>query len=80
MADFTPATVDHSLGAGQETDTPAPFVSKLSPAEGELLLIAERVSAALRYLAAQIPSALPLAGMAADIDAAVARARDIDRK
>lgn len=92
MPEFTPAQVAGAPvvdeinpaergGAPSDGNGPPapPFVSKLSAAETELLAVADKVIAAFRYLAAQIPSALPLHGLAAEVEAAVARARSVDK-
>lgn len=80
MPDFTPAKVaSDEPAAGEPASYVEPFVSKLSAAETELLAVADKVVAAFRYLAAQIPSALPLHGLAAEVEAAVARARSVDK-
>lgn len=81
MPDFTPAKVasDELLPGDEPQSYVEPFVSKLSAAETELLAVADKVIAAFRYLAAQIPSALPLHGLAAEVEAAVARARSVDK-
>lgn len=75
----TPAPAEAPAAPEAPGPQPPVFVSKLSPAEVQLLAIADQITAAFRYLAAQIPSAQPLLGMARNIDAAVAQARDIDR-